>query len=1032
MSESMNDSTNGSMGGSMNESMNNSMGGSMSESARAAPLDLAALRKRLAAERGPHFWRSLAEFAETAEFEDYLRHEFPAGAEVWGEDPAGRRHFLKLMGASLALGGLAACTKQPEERILPFARTPEETIPGQALFFASAVTLGGYADGVLVESHMGRPTKIEGNPSHPSSLGATNSFGQAAVLSLYDPDRSQVVTNVGRISSWLAFVGELTRRLEAQKLNAGAGIRVLTETVTSPTLGAQLARLSEMYPQARWHQYDAAGRDAVRAGAQRAFGEAVETYYRLDRARVIVSLGADLLTQGPGSLRYAREFARGRKVEDTGGEMNRLYVVESTPTPTGASADHRLRLEPRLMEPFARALAAELRAATNGPAAEALPEPACAWIAPLAADLIAHRGRSVVAAGPEQPAAVHALAHAINAALGNLGETVVITEPVEARPVNQLDSLGELAADMEAGRVEMLIVFGGNPVYSAPADLEFASKLDRVPFRVHLSLDHDETSELCHWHVPETHSLEAWGDARAYDGTVSIIQPLILPLYAGKSALEMLAAVLGEPESQGYDIVRQHWSGRLGGGSFETLWRRALHEGTVPSTAAPPKTVRLRPDFDQPSPAAGEGLSIVFRPDPTIWDGCFANSGWLQELPKPITLLTWDNAALVSPATAEKLGVSNEDVVELRLGERSVEAPVWISPGHADNAVTVTLGYGRRRVGRVGQGTGFNASSIRSSDGFWQAAGLEVRKTPRKYQLVGVQDHYRMEGRDLIRRADVAAYREDPETMSHGHHVPPEDLTLYPGFEYNGYAWGLAIDLNACTGCNGCTAACQAENNIPVVGKDQVSRGREMHWLRVDRYYEGPLDEPETHHQPVMCMHCENAPCETVCPVGATVHSSEGLNDMIYNRCVGTRYCSNNCPYKVRRFNFLHYSDYDTPSLKMMRNPDVTVRSRGVMEKCTYCVQRINAARIDSEKQGRPIRDGEIVTACQQACPSEAIVFGNINDPQSKVSKMRASARHYGLLAEINTRPRTTYLGKLRNPNPAMPQTERTPEAAHG
>ena len=1005
----------------------------MSDAPHSTPLDLEALRRRLATERGPRFWRSLAELAETAEFEDFLRHEFPAGADLWEEDPAGRRQFLKLMGASLALAGLTGCTRQPEERILPFARSPEETIPGKPLYFASALTLGGYAEGVLVESHMGRPTKIEGNPSHPSSLGATNSFGQAAVLSLYDPDRSQVVTNVGRISSWLAFVGELTRQLEAQKLKGGAGIRVLTETVTSPSLGEQLTRLSAEYPQARWQQYNACSRDAVREGGRRAFGEYVETHYRLDRAKVIVSLDADLLAQGPGSLRYAREFARGRKVEDTGGEMNRLYVVESTPTPTGSSADHRLRIEPRLMEPFARALAAELRVATSGPAAEALPETARAWVAPLAADLLANRGACVIAAGPEQPAAVHALTHAMNAALGNLGLTVVVTEPVETRPADQLGSLRELVADMEAGRVEMLIVLGGNPVYGSPADLDFAAKLDHVPFRVHLGAEHNETSQWCHWHVPEAHALEAWGDTRAHDGTVSIVQPLIQPLYAGKAASEVMAALLGNPESQSYDVVRDYWRTRMGE-NFDSAWRRAVHDGVVPGTAAPAKVVQIRTDFDQPAAADAEGLQIVFRPDSTIWDGCFANNGWLQEQPKPMTLLTWDNVALLSPATAGQLGVSNEDVVELRLGERSVEAPVWISPGHCDNAVTVTLGYGRSRVGRVGRGAGFNAAAIRTSDTFWSGSGLEVRRTGRKHRLACVQDHYRMEGRDLIRRADIAAYREDPHALEHGvHHAAPgADMSLYPGFEYNGNAWGLAIDLNACTGCNGCTTACTAENNIPVVGKDQVARGREMHWLRVDRYYEGTIEDPETYHQPVMCMHCENAPCETVCPVGATVHSSEGLNDMIYNRCVGTRYCSNNCPYKVRRFNFLLYSDFETPSLKMLRNPDVTVRSRGVMEKCTYCVQRINAARIDAEKEGRPIRDGEIVTACQQACPAEAIVFGNINDPESKVSKMRASQRHYGLLAEINTRPRTTYLGRLRNLNPQMPQTGTTPEAAHG
>jgi molybdopterin-containing oxidoreductase family iron-sulfur binding subunit len=573
-----------------------------------------------------------------------------------------------------------------------------------------------------------------------------------------------------------------------------------------------------------------------------------------------------------------------------------------------------------------------------------------------------------------------------------------------------------------------LLILGGNPVFNAPADLTFLEVLNKVPFRVHLAPDEDETSLYCHWHIPQAHFLESWSDARAYDGTASIIQPLIEPLYDGRSAHEILSVLLAQPETRPYDRIRQYWLQRMAQGDFEKTWRRALHDGVIAGTASPSKAVSLRAGFDQASETVVQGLEVVLRPDPTIWDGRYANNGWLQELPKPLTRLTWDNAAHFSPATAERFGLDNQDVIELQFKGRSIEAPVWISPGQADDSVLVHFGYGRQRVGRVGKGAGFNAYALRTSDSPWQGSGLEIRKMGRRDRLATVQDHGSMEGRHLVRWASIGEFRDNPHAPHEGVHEPPEGLSLYPAdHKYEGNAWGMTIDLNACTGCNACMLACQSENNIPVVGKEQVLNGREMHWIRVDRYYEGPLDSPEIHHQPIPCMQCENAPCEVVCPVGATVHSSEGLNDMVYNRCVGTRYCSNNCPYKVRRFNFLLYADYETPSLKLLRNPDVTVRSRGVMEKCTYCVQRINTARIDAGKQGREIRDGEITTACQQVCPSQAIVFGNINDPESRVAKAKADPRNYGLLMELNTKPRTTYLAKLRNPNPEMGS-----ESVHG
>jgi molybdopterin-containing oxidoreductase family iron-sulfur binding subunit len=1003
-----------------------------------APLDLTALRARLAATRGQQYWRSLAELADTEEFRELLQREFPRHASVW-LDPISRRGFLQLMGASLALAGLSACTRQPEEKIVPYVRAPEGLIPGRPQFYATAVLLGGVATGVLVESHMGRPTKIEGNPQHPASLGATDVFTQAAVLTLYDPDRAQVVTSAGRISTWDAFLATMSTALEAQRLSQGAGLRILTETVTSPTLAHQLQTLLSQFPAAWWYQYEPTGRDTVLAGARLAFGEDVDAHYRFDKAEVILSLEADFLFSLPGSVRYARDFTEKRRVQDGHTEMNRLYVVENTPSLTGAMADHRLPLRASEIEHFARTLAAALgvsgvRSLEFGVSPAANPQPPVPekWIAALVRDLQQHRSASLVIAGDQQSPVVHALAHAMNHALGNIGNTVIYTAPVQAKPVEQSESLRVLVQDMEAGKVEMLVILGSNPVFTAPVDLRFAEHLAKVPLRIHCSLYEDETTALCHWHIPETHSLESWGDARAYDGTVTIIQPLIAPLYSSKSFHEVLAVLSGQPSASSYDIVHEYWKSQNLATDFEKFWRQALHDGLVAGRTYPSKEVSLRvdwmtpdsglrtPDSFQPPTPNPQSLEIIFRPDPTIWDGRFANNGWLQELPKPLTKLTWDNAALVSPATAERLGLINEEVVELHYLERVVRAPVWIMPGHADNAVTVHLGYGRTHAGRVGTGTGFNAYALRTTDAPWFGSGLEIRKTGERYLLACTQHHHSMEGRNLVRVGTIEEYQAHPHFVHEMGHDPAPDVTLYPLYEYKGYAWGMAIDLNACIGCNACVLACQAENNIPIVGKTQVAIGRDMHWIRIDRYYRGDLDNPETYHQPVVCMHCENAPCEVVCPVGATVHSNEGLNEMVYNRCVGTRYCSNNCPYKVRRFNFLPYADYTTPSLKLLRNPNVTVRTRGVMEKCTYCVQRINAARITAEKEDRKIRDGEIVTACQAACPAQAIVFGDINDPDSHVARLKAEPLNYGLLTELNTRPRTTYQARLRNPNPEI------------
>ncbi len=984
---------------------------------------IARLRRRLEGLHGRRYWKSLEELSQDEKLRKLIDDRYPQASSLAGN--VSRREFFRLMGASLALAGLGACTRKPEEEIVPYVQSPEEMIPGKPLYFATAFLLGGFATGIIVESHEGRPTKIEGNPNHPASLGGTHAFAQAALLELYDPERSQVTLEAHRISTWETFQTAARARLEAQSKVGGSGLRLLTGRVTSPTLASQVQTFLQKHPQAKWYSYEPASLDNRRRGSVLAFGAEADSVYRLDRAEVVLALDSDFLFAEPGSLRYARDFAAKRKVRGNRAKLNRLYVAEPTPSITGAMADHRLPIAAGLIESLGGAIARRLGVRAASGADGAALDPYRDWIEAVAEDLAKHRGASLVAAGEAQPPAVHALAHALNDHLGNIGRTVAHIQPAAVQPAD--GSLEELVRGMRQGVVEDLYILGGNPVFSAPADLRFAEALGKVPFSVHLGLYENETSHLCRWHLPETHFLEGWGDAKSFDGTVSILQPLIAPLYRGKSIYEVLAFLNENSAPAGYDLVRGYWQSQVRDQDFETWWRRVLHDGVVPDTAAKTQAVSVKKqDFrpeDATSSGAARGLEIIFQPDPTIWDGRFANNGWLQELPKPITKLTWDNAALVSPQMAGKLAIKNGDEVELRFHQSSVTAPAWITPGQAEESVTVQFGYGRTRVGRVGSGAGFNAYRLRTSAEPWFGRGLELRKTGGHRELASTQRHHSMEGRHLIRTGTVDEFHHHPEFVHEMGHEPPSDLTLYPPHPNPFNAWGMAIDTNVCIGCNACVVACQAENNIPVVGKQEVARGREMHWIRVDQYHEGPPEHPEILHQPVPCMHCENAPCETVCPVGATVHSSEGLNDMVYNRCVGTRYCSNNCPYKVRRFNFYQYADFETPSLKLGRNPDVTVRSRGVMEKCTYCVQRINQARIEAKKEDRPIRDGEVVTACQQVCPTQAISFGDIKDPDAAVAKLKSGPLNYNLLAELNTRPRTSYLARLKNPNPKLKES---------
>jgi MoCo/4Fe-4S cofactor protein with predicted Tat translocation signal len=986
-------------------------------------LDLQTVRAQIAQTKGPEYWRSLEELAGSSEFQEMMHREFPKGASEW-LDAVSRRGFLKLMGASLAMAGMTACTKQPMEPIVPYVRQPEEVIPGRPLFFATAFTLGGYASPILVESHLYRPTKIEGNEQHPASLGGTDVFAQASILGMYDPDRSQTIAHLGDVRTWGNFLDAIRGPINAQKSVQGAGIRILTRTISSPTLADQLKAVLKLYPRAKWHAYEPVNRDNVLEGAKMAFGQPVETQYKLENADVIVSLDADFLYAGfPGSTRYIRDFAKRRNPD--AGNMSRLYVVESTMSSTGGKADHRLPIRAAEVETFAGVF--KTRTTTPDVHSVGLSREMQVFGDALLSDLNAHRGSSVVIPGDHQPPIIHALAHAINANLGNVGKTVFYTDPVDANPVNQTDSIKDLVADMRAGEVDMLFILGGNPVYDAPADLNFADALKNtdIPLRVHLGLYQDETAELCQWHVNEAHYLESWGDARAYDGTASIVQPMIAPLYGGKSAYELTALLAGQAEATGHEIVQGYWQKQHTGTDFDAFWRKSLHDGWIEGTAFTPKAVALKSaNFPVPPIGDAQSIEINFRRDPCVYDGCFSNNGWLQELPKPMSKMTWDNPVLIGPAMAARMGLKSEDLVTLELNGKKVTAPIWIQAGHPDNSVTVFLGYGRKRAGRAGTGAGFDMYPLRSSAAPWFTTGVSIAKAGGTYKLATTQGYQTMDtpegARPQVRTASVEEYRKEPEFARD--EEPPAELTLYKPYPYDKelYVWGMAIDLNACVGCNNCIVACQSENNIPVVGKEQVVIGRHMHWLRVDAYYQGDRDSPKAYFQPVPCQQCENAPCEVVCPVGATVHSTEGLNDMVYNRCVGTRYCSNNCPYKVRRFNFLLFQDWETPQLKMMRNPDVTVRSRGVMEKCTYCIQRITQHRIDSEREDRKIQDGELQTACQQSCPAQAITFGNINDTSSQVSKFKAIARNYSLLADLNTRPRTTYLAEISNPNPEL------------
>ena len=1000
------------------------------DASQGKPLTLAAVRAELKNVKGKKFWRSLDELAGTEEFQRAVEEEFPSAAAEW-VDPVSRRGFMKLMGASMALAGLAGCTKQPDEPIFPYIKQPEDLVLGKPMYFATASPWAAGAVPTLVKSDQFRPIKIDGNPEHGYNRGSSDVYTQGSLMDLYDPDRSKRVTFQGENREWGEF--QKTFRDAVAGTKDGTGVYFLSATITSPTLARQCSEVQKAYPQARLVQYDPAV-----AGTQLTAGPIPQ--YDLSGADVIVSLDADFLSTSsyPGFHKLVREYAGRRKDP---GKLNRLYAVESTPTTTGMKAEHRLGLRASEVPSFAAALAA----AVGVPGAQA---PTYAWtgeqqkfLAALAKDLKANAGKSAVIPGLYQDASVAALAAAINSALGNIGKTVSLSSaPLNPIPSDQIADMKSLVADLNAGKVQWLVILNSNPIYSSPADLEFLSAFNKAKTVAHLGSHQDETGQISHWHIPAAHALEYWSDARSYDGTVSIVQPLIDPLYGGHTAHEVFQALLNDPLKSSYEAVRDTWRPAIKG-DFELGWRKALHAGWIEDTkfetngkAAPAAQINV------PTPSPKESIEIIFRPDPNVYDGRFANVGWLQELPKPVTNLSWDNAAIMSGATLTRLGLEEQNIVELTVGSGKVKAPVIVAPGHPDNSVTVYLGYGREAAGRVGSGAGFNAYLIRPSTAPFYATG-SVKKVDGIWGVAVTKSHYQdhrskafsdygdqnrsleaveaLGPRGIIRYATLEEYRQNPgfANEGEGREATHMGTSMFPNWTYPENAWGMSIDMNSCTGCNACIIGCYAENNIAVVGKQQVRIGRNMQWLRIDAYFEGDLASPRAHFQPMLCQHCENAPCEQVCPVGATVHTPEGLNTMVYNRCVGTRYCSNNCPYKVRRFNFLLFSDFDTESLKLMRNPDVSVRSRGVMEKCSYCVQRINVAKIEADKENRAIRDGEIQTACQQACPAGVITFGNINDKGSRVAKLRADERTYQVLADQNTRPRTTYVAAVLNPN---------------
>ncbi|SMO55926.1 TAT-variant-translocated molybdopterin oxidoreductase [Fodinibius sediminis] len=1011
--------------------------------------------------KSPNYWKSLGELAKNEEYQKFVEREFPENATELN-DQVSRRSFLRVMGASIALAGFAAC-RRPVQKIMPYSDMPEEVTPGKPLYYASAMPFQDALTGIVVENHEGRPGKIEGNHLHPASSGNTSIFGQASILNMYDPDRSRYVRKDGERSSVSAFTKFCSNHFSDTEQN----VAFISEANSSPTFNKLREEALSQFPNAQWVTYEPFGEDNALEGANIAFDQRLRTFNQFDQANVIVAFDDDFLNPAAdkNSVENTRRFTEGRDIESPEDGMSRFYAIESTFSLTGSNADNRLRLKSGDIGLFIYALAAELSNSVSGLSAFSGVSNRFSdheWIPVLAEELLENRGESVLTVGRDHQPELHATVAAINTALGNTGQSVTYHEVPHFSDQNDQEAFVNLVEELNNGTIDTVVLVGTNPAFTAPADLNFADALSQAGQVIHLSDYYDETSKLANWHLNRAHFLEAWGDGSSYTGTPSIIQPQIEPLYSGISEIEFLDTILTGQQSDGYELVQQTWQAYYSS-DFQSEWKQALHDGIAGNETFPVVSVSISNDFNTAAAdfasnaSPSEGLELVIRADSTVFDGRYANNGWLQELPKPMTKITWDNVALMSKKTADELGIkaaglgeSEVEVLSVTVDGTTIEIPAWVQPGHADDSITVTVGYGREGFGRVANKMGVDTYPLRTTNNMHFADGISVEKTGKMYEIACTQDHNTMEGRSLLRYATLQEYRENPDfstyESSYDAEMPgvayaeettgdSDPLSIFDAIDEQEYPeeepqWGMTIDLNACTGCGVCTMACNAENNIPVIGKREVSRGREMHWIRNDRYFDGDVNDPKALHQPVPCMHCELAPCEQVCPVAATTHSDDGMNQMTYNRCIGTRYCANNCPYKVRRFNFFNYtkefltSGDDPEIVQMAMNPEVTVRFRGVMEKCTYCVQRVNRAKIQrsiaTNGQSKKPVDGSVETACQQACPADAIYFGDLTDPDSQVVQTKRNNRNYLLLEEVNTRPRTSYLAQIRNPNPKL------------
>ncbi|MCC6426704.1 MAG: TAT-variant-translocated molybdopterin oxidoreductase [Phycisphaerales bacterium] len=1120
-------------------------------------------------------WRSLDEVADTPQFRELIEREFPASASELLS--GSRRAFLQFMGATAALAGAATIPgcRRPEQHIMPFSKeVPEEIVPGKPLYYATAMTRpGGGSEGILVETHEGRPTKIEGNPLHPGNQGKSSLWSQAHVMGLYDPDRLKfpMFRNASRgpvEATWEDFRAWTAPNLRNADADQGNGVAIIVDRKTSPTRDAMKAAVLAKWPRATWVSWSAGDRRGPVEGSRLAFGAPMHELYSFSQAKVVVSLDRDFLNPVAESngLAHAREWAKTRDVQTTKDEMSRLYVVESGFSITGGCADHRLRVAPSRIPAFAVALAKQILSKSQIKGSQALIDAIMGKAVPggadidvktisgtgfvdeVAMDLLdgAKRGHAVVVAGPSMPAEVHALAHAMNAALGSVGTVVKYLPMGEDEAADAMAQLRKVTDDLNSGKIRTVICIGANPVFDAPAEMGFAAAFAKATQSITLSVGASETAAASLWSLNGAHELECWGDAQGIDGTISPIQPMIAPLYGPMdpklqqpmSEIELLGMLASDDRGQaninGYELVRSTWRKSMGEAGFEKKWRSALHDGIAVGSAKQPATPEIKLDalakavagIELSGVPSGKALDVAFATN-ALAGGRFGNVPWLQELPQDATRVVWDNPALVSPATAKALGLMDDPsspyvdgtYPHARMGKiivdgRSMEMPFWVMPGMADDTVILTIGYGRTACGRVGDGVGFDVGALRSSRSPWLLRGGRIERAPGSYMITSTQNHWSMEGRtSIVRQAGLKWWKKHgdaiiddgdniygtpgklnfAERMGELSHTPP-NISIYKnpynesaadpvaGAEYSkGQQWAMTIDLGKCTGCGVCTIACQAENNIPSVGKIETAKGRELLWIRVDRYYTGDdINTPEQMlHQPVACVHCENAPCETVCPVNATVHGPEGVNYMTYNRCIGTRYCANNCPYKVRRYNYFDYGvtrfngdfygkeildkvmpdsglgttvsgstahnkfnvNLVPPRLRekldqvsrMQKNPDVTVRSRGVMEKCSYCIQRINAARHECRLRDMDkVPDGFFQSACQQACPSDAIVFGDQLDTGSRVHGQRNHGRSYLLLGFINTRPRTSHMARINNPNERIAKSDHDPLEGHG